>query len=44
MDNIPNNEWNNNFLDTYVQEFIKPFRKYNKDVFEIIVSGLGTFI
>lgn len=44
MDNIPNNEWNNSFLDTYLQEFIKPFRKYNKDVFEIIVSGLGTFI
>lgn len=45
MDNRPDNEWKSiSFLDTYVQVFIKPFREYNKDVFEISISGLGTFI
>lgn len=44
MDNRPTNELNNSFIDVYVQELIKPFRKYNKDVFDIIISGLETFM
>lgn len=34
----------NVFLDVYIAAFIKPFRKYVKDVFEISISGLESFI
>ena len=44
MDSKCRNERNNRFLDTYIKEFIEPFREHNKDIFEIVISGLGAFI
>lgn len=34
----------NVFLDVYIAAFIKPFRKYNKDAFDVSIMGLNSFI